>query len=57
MSVDHPPRPGANLAPSRAYARLVALSTLLDDERARRAREAAAVLVDAAERERREVAA
>ena len=37
------------LSPARAYARLCALSTLLDPDRARRAREAATVLLDAAE--------
>ena len=39
------------LSPGRAYARLCALSTLLDTDRARRAREAATVLLDAREAE------
>lgn len=54
--VDHSPQSGATLAPSRAYARLMALSTLLDDERGRRAREAITVLADAPERVESEAA-
>ena len=47
----------SDLTPARAYARLVALATLLDRPDELRAREAATVLVDAAQDERREVAA
>lgn len=54
MSVTIPDRAdttGQVLAPARAYARLMALATLLDPDRARRVREAAVVLLDACEAE------
>ena len=41
--------PAVPLSPARAYARLMALATLLESRDAERARQAAIVLADAAE--------